>query len=164
MLATKSSVRAYRANITYFCYDCCPHHKTSETRWLHLPGSWCIHPLSVCAQITETRKLSRMITYTMSDFCQIQGESRTEYNRFTLSYVLMLKIISMGIQRQPQDKTCRRLRAGQNLFYQIQIISRTRQVAQDQASGTTTINHRNLLLITKNIMPGQVLCTITSKD
>ena len=78
-----------------------------------------------------------------------------EYNRFTLSYVLMSKIISMGIQRQPQDKTYRRLRAGQNLFYQIQIISRTRQVAQDQASGTTTINHINLLLITKNIRPGQ---------
>ena len=96
-----------------------------------------------------------MITYTMSYLCQIQRESRMEYNRFTLGYVLMSKIISMGIKRQPQGKTYRRSRARQNLFYWIHIISRTRQVTQDQAWGTTTINHANHSLITKSITPGQ---------
>ena len=105
-------------------------------------------------KITEMRKFSRMITYTMSHLHQIQRESRREFNRFTLGYVLMSKIISMGIKRQPQDKTYRRLRAGWNLSYWIHIISRTRQVAQDQAQGTTTIDHMKLSLITKSITPG----------
>ena len=154
-LEMKSAVRAYRANLTYFCYDCCPHSMTTKTRWSQSAGSWLIHPLFVCTQITEMRKFSSMITYTMSDFCQIHRESRMEHNRFTLGYVLMSKDISIGIKRQLQDKTYRRLMIGWNLFYQIHIISRTRQVTQDQAWGTTTINHANLSLITKCITPGQ---------
>ena len=147
----KSAVRADRANIPYLCYDCCSHSMTTETRWLQSAGSWLIHPLLVCTQITQMRK---MITYTMSDLCQIQRETRAECNSFTLGYVLMSKIISMGIKRQPQDKTYWRSRVGQNLFYWVRIISRTRQVAQDQAWVTTTINHANLSLITKSITPG----------
>ena len=153
----KSAVRAYRTNITYFCYDCWQHSITTETRWSQSAGSWLIHPLSVCTQITEMRKFSMMITYIMSDFCQIQRESRTEYCRFTLGYMLMSKFISMGIKRQPQDKTYRRLRAWWNFFYWIHIISRTRQEAQGQEWGTTTINHMDLSLITKSITPGQFL-------
>ena len=71
-----------------------------------------MHPLSICTQITKMRKFSRKITYTMSDFCHIQRQSRMEYNRFTLGYGLMSKIISMGIKIQPQDKTYRTSRAG----------------------------------------------------
>ena len=129
---------------------------TTETMWMQSTDSCLIHPLSVCKQITKIRKFSRMITYTMSDFSQIHKKSRKKYNRFTLCYVLMSKIISMDIKTQPQDKTYRRSRARWNLFYQIHIISRcTRQVAQHQIWGTTTINHVNLSLITKSITPGQ---------
>ena len=154
MLATNSAVRADRANITDFGYDRCPNIITTKTRWSQSAGSWLIHPLWICTQITDMRKFSRMITYTMSDVCQIHRQCRMEYNRFMLGYVLMSKIISMDIKIQPQDKTYRRLRAAQNLFYLIHIISRTRQVAQDQAWGTTTINHEDLSFITKSITPG----------
>ena len=137
-----------------FCYDCCPHSMTTETRfiWSQSAGSWLIHPLHTNHQVN---KFHRMITYTMSVLYQIQRESRMEYSRFTLGYVSMSKIISMGIKRQPQNKTYRRLRAGWNTVYWVHIISRTRQVVQDQACDSTTINKMNLTLITKRITPGQ---------
>ena len=76
---------------------------TTETGWSQSAGSWPIRPLFICIQIPNMRKFSRMITYTMSHLCQIQRESRMGYNRFTLGYVLMSKITSMGIKRQPHD-------------------------------------------------------------
>ena len=127
---------------------------TTKTRWSQSAGSWLIHPLLVCTQIIKMRKFSRMITYTMSDLCQIQEESSMEYNRFTLGYVLMSKIISMGIKRQPHDKAYRRLRAGWNFFIRYTSFpGQGRWIKTRQ--GTTTMNHANLLLITKSITPGQ---------
>ena len=126
---------------------------TTETRWLQSAGSWLIHALLECTQITKMDKLSRMITYTMSDLCQIQRESRMEYNRFTLCYVLMSKIISMALKDSHKIKLTED--QGQEGIFSIRYTSfpegwwlRTRH------GGTTTINYAHLSLITKSITPG----------
>ena len=103
VVGNKECSEGWQGKHIIFCYDCCLHSMTTKSMWSQSAGFWLIHPLSVCTHIIKMRKFNRMIIYTMCDLCQIQRESRTEYNRFTLGYVLMSKIISMGIKRQPQD-------------------------------------------------------------